>query len=413
MEVYRFKNWKDYILKKNELDKKNDTVALVVCYNQIESIKKLAEFFSHQKNLDFLFIDNCSTDRTFNFLLKNYKDKFNLIRTIKNLGGSGGFSLAQEWAIERGYEYCLFIEDDILPLDEDIIEELLKHKALNVQVVAKYYEFDTPSVIFHFQLLPVWVFKKAGVVNKDFFIRADDWEYLNRINKILVREKLTLKPIIINKYFSHPVIKKGFEMWTNYFSLRNWLISYIRYPRTNFVFDILITLIKHFWNALFILFFDKKKEAIFQVKDAIVHVFNNDFSKNELIMKKYKNFKLEPKKYELKELPLEEFIKKFKKYRLIGRLAETRLRNKFGNSFSNFILGKYNNPARVFAFFGEKIVFIEEIDFISNKVLFFEYHNHRLISFPLISFSFLLSLVFSLFFSLLIILKFNISKQRL
>lgn len=352
-----------------------------------------------------MFVDNHSNDGTFEFLIENYKNKFNIIQTIKNIGGAGGFALGQEWVIERGYEYCILTEDDAIPLDEDIIEEMLKQKAPNVEVLAKFFEYDCGSFTFHFHLYPVWLFKKVGVVNKDYFMRADDWEFGGRIGRFIAHQK-NFKTIVVNKYYSHPLIKKGFGMLPNYCGLKNWLIACSKYPKRNRFIDFSLTLLQYFWNAFFIMFFDKKLEGILQVKDAIQDALKKDFSRNAMMMEKYKNFKLEPSQpYFLQELSLREFIEKFKKYRLLSKLIGSRIGKKFSRPFSCFVTGKYNGLTRVLAFFGKKIVFIEEIDFVKEKVWFFEYENNRLISIPLLCLSGFLAIIFTLIFVPLLMLK--------
>lgn len=44
-----FIDYKKYILKQNLLEKKNDTIVVIVCYNQIENVKKLVKFFFAKK----------------------------------------------------------------------------------------------------------------------------------------------------------------------------------------------------------------------------------------------------------------------------------------------------------------------------------------------------------------------------
>ena len=92
MENCRFPSWKNYVLKQNLPKKKHDTIVLLVVFNQLKNIKNLAEFLAKQKDVDVLIVDNHSSDGTFGFLLENYRDKFNIVRTTKNLGGAGGYA---------------------------------------------------------------------------------------------------------------------------------------------------------------------------------------------------------------------------------------------------------------------------------------------------------------------------------
>lgn len=61
-------------------------------YNQINFVKELVDSIKLKinKNVDFIFCDNCSTDGTFEFLLKN-KSYFRLYRNTKNTGFINNF----------------------------------------------------------------------------------------------------------------------------------------------------------------------------------------------------------------------------------------------------------------------------------------------------------------------------------
>lgn len=395
MNIYRFDNWKEYINNENILDKKNDTIVVILAFNQVEMVKNISKFYEKQK-IDVLFVDNNSNDGTYDFLIKNYSDKFNIIKTKENLGGAGGFAIGQEWVIDKNYDYCILTEEDALPMDEDIIEELVKNRDKNTRVRAKFYELDQPSFSLHFNLYPVWLFKKIGVMNKELFFRADDWEFEQRLQKFL-KTQYDFKTIDIDKRYSHPLIKKGFGMMANYFATRNGLIVYSQFPKKNRLFDISRVVIKDLWNGFFNLFNDKKITSLIQFKDGVIDALNLNFPYKEKI-EKFKTYKLEPNNYEYKELSIDEFIGQYKSFKLKSELLlSSIIKDKFGKSSDNIISGKYNGSGRVLAFFAKNIIFIEEIDFINKKIVIIEYKNNQTKSIPLLYIALSLSLIISIF----------------
>jgi hypothetical protein len=406
-DVLRFHNYKEFILNENKVPKKNDTIVIVLCYNQIENVRKLCDFFISQP-VDVLFIDNSSNDGTYDFLIKNYKDNFNIIRTKENLGGAGGFALGIEYILSLGYEYCILTEEDALPLDEDIIENLLKYKDQNVEVLTTNYELGKAAFTFHFHLYPTWIFKEVGVPDYRLFFRADDREFRKRIE-----HNIKLKKIRLNKYYSHPIIKQGFGILANYFKFRNSLIVYKKYPRKNKYVDIFLILLKNIWYSFFSIFFDRNFCPFIQIKDAIIDILLDNFPQNYYTInkekiRKYKNCKLKPNQFKIETNTIDEFLKKYEKYRLISPiLKESRIGKNFekSNTLSFFVSDKYINNSRVIAFFAKKILFVEEIDFLKNTVKFISYDNNRLKTIPLLVISFFVSIVLLMFLYPAVLIK--------
>ena len=197
-------------------------------------------------------------------------------------------------------------EEDALPMDEDITVELVKNRENNKRVRAKFYELNQPSFSLHFNLYPTWLFEKIGVMNKELFFRADDWEFERRLQKFL-KTQSNFKTVDIDKRYSHPLIKKGFGMMANYFATRNGLVVYSQYSKKNRLFDISRIVIKDLWNGFFNLFNDKKATSLIQFKDGLTDALNLDFPYKEKI-EKFKTYKLEPVNYEYKELSIDDFI---------------------------------------------------------------------------------------------------------
>lgn len=395
MSIYRFDNWRKYISDQNIINKKSDTIVVILAFNQIEMVKKISKFYEKQE-IDILFIDNNSNDGTYDFLKNIYSDKFNIIKTIENLGGAGGFAIGQEWVLDKKYNYCILTEEDAVPLDEDIIVELVKNREKNKRVRAKFYELNQPSFSLHFNLYPTWLFEKIGVMNKELFFRADDWEFEQRLQKFL-KTQPNFKTIDIDKRYSHPLIKKGFGMMANYFATRNGLFVYSQFPKKNRLFDISRVVIKDLWNGFFNFINDRKATSLIQFKDGIVDALSQRFLYKEKI-EKFKTYKLEPVNYEYKESSIDDFINQYNQYTLKSELLlSSIIKDKFGNSSNSIVTGKYNGAGRVLAFFAKNIVFVEEIDFMNKKVIFIEYKNNRANSITILFISLGLTLSISVF----------------
>lgn len=403
MSGYRFNDWKKYIEKENFLEKQHDTVVVILAFNQIVMVKNVSKFYEKQ-NIDILFVDNDSNDGTYDFLKNTYGNKFNILKTKENLGGAGGFSIGQEWVIDKKYDYCILTEEDALPMDEDIINELVNKRAKNKRIRAKFYELNQPSFSLHFNLYPTWIFEKIGVMNKELFFRADDWEFEQRLQQFLTTQSNFITEDI-DKRYSHPLIKKGFGMMANYFAVRNGLVVYSKYPKKSRLFDISRVVVKDLWNGFYNLFYDKKITSLIQFKDGFIDAIDEQFPYKEKI-EKFKTYKLEPKKYNYQQMSIDEFINKYKNYKLKSELLLTSIiKDEFGSESNSTISGKYNGAGRVLAFFAKNIIFVEEIDFMKKTIVFIEYKNNRIKSIPFSVISLGLTFIVSMFLIPYLMLK--------
>jgi GT2 family glycosyltransferase len=381
-EKFRYFEYRSDIKIKNEIQKKHSTCILILSFNEIENVKKISSYLSKKINLlDVCFVDNNSSDGTFDFLKNNYGSIFNIILTKENLGGAGGFCIGQEWVIERGYDYCILTEADAYPLDEDLIESLLKNKKQNQIVLARYYEQNLPSFSFHYSLYPVEFFKKIGVVNKNLFFRADDWEYGERMGKILKNE---YKIEIINKFYSHPIIKKGFKITANYFHFRNGLLVRAKYPAINSVLDVTRNFLLYTLYSFFSFFNDKNITVLKQFYFAFFDFLKRDLSRNKEMLERFKNEELKPKeKIKFLEDDFFSFLRKYKNFKIVSPLIKKTFAFHFNFSGAFFsvdcISSKFASSNQVIAFLFKRIVFVEEIDFLEKKIYYFEYHNKKLL----------------------------------
>lgn len=183
---------------------------LVVTYNRLEWLKKcLKSIYEQTQPFNNIYIvNNCSTDKTLEYLEKEKKERKNLIviNSEKNLGGTGGFYLGLKKFIENSdIEEWISIMDDDCILDKDFNKNILKDdsdiknsytpfryiyetKKLDLgflKDLKKINEIEYTKVTFPFNGFTInkELIKKIGLPNKEYFIYEDDYEYCCRIIK--------------------------------------------------------------------------------------------------------------------------------------------------------------------------------------------------------------------------------------
>ena len=185
--LFRLNDFHSYIKISHEVEIKNDKCMLVLTYNNSFSIYNLIAY-AEEFSIDILVVDNNSTDNTFQLISESFKDRINIICLTTNLGGAGGYAVGQEWVLERGYKYCLMTEDDAIPIDNDLISEMLENALENRIVQCRYDGLNGQLFTLHFTLYPCLLFELAGVINANLFFVKDrpghDFRYSLNSSKI-------------------------------------------------------------------------------------------------------------------------------------------------------------------------------------------------------------------------------------
>jgi hypothetical protein len=188
----------------------------------VSEAKKLLSYLETQKShFDILVIDNHS-EVEFWEELKIANQNVNLIRTTDNIGGSGGYSIALEWCIQREYEYILVTEDDAFPLQPYLVDEMFFNASKESYVTIRYKNEDCASFSFHFTIYPLELIKKIGVPDPTYFMIQDDLEFLKR-QKIGNKQLNIVENNLINFEYTHPTYKAKKNIWIEYFDSRNGL----------------------------------------------------------------------------------------------------------------------------------------------------------------------------------------------
>ncbi len=248
---------------------------VIVTYNRLEKLKKaLASYENQTKSFrNIIVVNNHSTDGTYEYLeeWKLQKAPFtkHIITTDENLGGSGGYKLGQQKAVELGAEW-VFLADDDAYAEHDVMEEFYKY-AINHDVkqmsaicgtvchldgtidlnhrsrihkkgyrflyressVSEDYEkeeFEIDYLTYVGAFINREALKKCGLVDDSFFIYWDDSEHSIRLKKFgkivcvpavrIVHDDLVITP---------EQCKKPIVSWKDYYLERNEMVTYKRH----------------------------------------------------------------------------------------------------------------------------------------------------------------------------------------
>lgn len=105
--------------------------AVIVTYNRLDMLKEVLDAFDNQiKQPDYLIVvNNASTDNTSEFLeLWSKRGSMSkiVITTSENIGGSGGFYVGTEKAIQLGADWIWVSDDDAIP-NLDVFAKAYEH----------------------------------------------------------------------------------------------------------------------------------------------------------------------------------------------------------------------------------------------------------------------------------------------
>ena len=262
--------------------------AVVVTYNRLDKLKKALESYSTQTLLPkyLVVVDNASTDGTAAYLAdwEKQEEKFTkiVITAAENMGGSGGFYLGQERAMELDADWIMLADDDAYPetnylegmyqfittQDSDTLSivcgkviqngtYISKHRAylknrwtLNFAApapkkfyVKDYFEIDFASYVGI--LINRKKLKQVGLVTKDFFIWNDDHEHTYRLKKV---GRIVCLPAFT---ILHDAAGDHFELsWKLFYGFRNSIILLKKHFPFQYPFAVLFFVLKTLLSPL-------------------------------------------------------------------------------------------------------------------------------------------------------------------
>lgn len=251
----------------------NQTIGcVIVTYNRLDKLKITLQHYANQiKKPEFMIVvNNASTDGTAEFLdeWKNLSDGFvkEIITTTKNLGGSGGFYIGEERALEKNASWIMIADDDAYPApdylsgichyldskNEDSISivcgKVIEHgNYVNIHRSIWRSKWDRnfhiPASAINYTktfFIPDFVsyvgiiinrdkLQKAGLVNKENFIWCDDTEHTYRLSKFG-------KIVCLPAYSIYHDVESANDSlsWKYYYGYRNDLIFFKRHFPAHF-----------------------------------------------------------------------------------------------------------------------------------------------------------------------------------
>lgn len=193
--------------------------AVIVTYNRKKLLIKNIEMLLKQtRPLDKIFIvDNCSTDGTSEYLIKQgwmLSAQFVYIKTESNIGGAGGFYTGMRAAYEAGADWIVLMDDDGHMADYYALEHLYnvaeqlynigygnrmlfvnalvqQENMLSFKMGNKYTVEEAMAIAqngllegeanpFNGTMVSRELISEVGYPNKDFFIKGDEVDYKQR-----------------------------------------------------------------------------------------------------------------------------------------------------------------------------------------------------------------------------------------
>jgi len=242
-------------------------VAVVICnYNKKSFVLECIESVlgSDFKDFDLIVVDNASEDGSAQAIKDRFSSRLTLIENSENLGGSGGFNIGMQYALNKNsYQYIQLLDDDVV-IDKNAIGELYKfmekHPETGVcgSLICKAQsktEIQEYGSIINYELIGVThlytgdmvtdllpdkvscdyvpacsamyridVLKKTGVIDKDYFIYWDDMALCWEIRS---------KGYVVNACAKSIVWHHGSygtrTAFSRYYSLRNKIHCFVKY----------------------------------------------------------------------------------------------------------------------------------------------------------------------------------------
>lgn len=247
--------------------------AVIVTYNRKKLlVENLKQIVNQTYKVDkIVIIDNHGSDNTYEYIKSNKDIDFNLIDYVyleNNIGGAGGFYTGVKRCFDQQYDWIILMDDDGKPYDKYTFEkifEYINNNNLNsdepillnslvivdleklsfglcgTNFISKVREQSQNGIIrnevntFNGSCLSRGLIKKIGYPNKEFFIKGDEVEYMNRANK-----SNAFVATVIDSLYYHPSVnsnkflkvgKKQMELyvekpWKEYYTVRNYTYMY-------------------------------------------------------------------------------------------------------------------------------------------------------------------------------------------
>ena len=274
----------------------------------LESLRKIT-----YPNYEVIIIDNGSSGNDPDVLEERYKDYIRVIRNKENLGFAGGNNVGIRRVLEEGKSsYVLLLNNDTT-VEPNFLDELIKTGKEDEKtgvVGGKIHYYDKPDKIWYgggrinlltsrtphevedffevksvnfitgcLMLIKTKVFKEVGLLNEDYFLTVEDWDFSYRV-KEKYNIKITPHAIIYHKVsVSTGGEKSPFNM---YYCHRNRWIFINKNIKDPFKKSISIVFyFLSFLKALFLQMFHKRVEGNMAIINGTIDAFRGKYGKRK------------------------------------------------------------------------------------------------------------------------------------
>lgn len=224
-------------------------IAIVVTYNRLDLLKENVKCLLNQtvELSEIIIVNNASTDGTFDYCsnLEKSNDKITVCSLSENTGGSGGFSVAIQLAMEHNADYIWGMDDDAMP-HKDALENMLYTVNIydkksnccfscntyymqdNNLMQKQFTEDRTPleHLTFVGFFIPKSLVEKVGPPRADLFIYYDDLDYSLSIKEAGYKIIGVVDSIIEHPFIMPPNRKKILFFSINIPEMPSWKMYY-------------------------------------------------------------------------------------------------------------------------------------------------------------------------------------------
>ena len=285
------------------MEKISNIGIVLVTYNRLSKLKKTLKYYENQTVLPryIIIVNNASDDGTKEYLTKwkNEQSTINkyIINTSENLGGSGGFFLGEKKALDLEADWILVADDDAYPhlnYLETATEIICENAEKNISAICgkvieqgglyqrfylnKFFSKNLLTMLSKEQYNSKFLFidafgyvgpiinkkklQEAGLINKEFFIWADDVEHSLRLRRL--GEIICCSDLVIE----HDADKTNYDLsWKDFYGERNriYLIKKL-FPKRFFLL-LFIAILKIFIKSKSLI---EMKMKLIAIKDGVI-----------------------------------------------------------------------------------------------------------------------------------------------
>ena len=274
----------------------------------LESLRKIT-----YPNYEVIVVDNGSEGNDADVLEEKYKDYIKVIRNKENLGFTGGNNVGIKYAMEKGSEFFLILNNDVVVKEdflEPLVEDMLKDKKIGIIGPVSYCYgslelFSSGRKINYWKgnfkgidlfqnkkevdslagcclLVKKEVVEKIGYFYEPYFLIFEETEYCLRAKRAGFKIVCEPRSKIWHKVGS--TIRR-FPASNAYYFYRNKLL----FTKRNAPFYVKYLFYFYYSGYLFFRFIEEliKKENLiaFSIKDALVDFWKGNFGKRNSIEK--------------------------------------------------------------------------------------------------------------------------------